>query len=382
MPAMPERVIPLQPARPLPALTPLPAPAAAEVALPADRLGRPLRDLRLSVTDRCNFRCRYCMPKEVFGKDHRFLPTEALLDFAEITRVARIFLNLGVRKLRLTGGEPLLRKGLEALVAELARLRTLDGQAPDIGLTTNGALLAAKAQALKNAGLQRLTVSLDALDDAIFRQMNDVDFPVAQVLAGMDAAQAAGFAPLKVNMVVQRGVNDGQILPMARHFRARGVVLRFIEYMDVGSTNQWRLDQVVPSAEVRALLEHEGTLLPLPAHAPGETAQRWAWAGADGQPDPRQGEIGLISSVTQAFCQDCSRARLSPQGQLYRCLFAHQGWDLRALLRGGHSDRDIQARIAALWQARDERYSELRGSAAAPEQTADAPRVEMSYIGG
>ena len=381
IPAMPQRVIPLQ-AVPSPSVAPVAPPATTGTMAPLDRLGRPLRDLRISLTDRCNFRCRYCMPKEAFGKDHRFLPAEALLDFAEITRLARIFLNLGVRKLRLTGGEPLLRKGLEDLIAELSRLRTLDGAPPDIRLTTNGALLAAKAPALKAAGLQHLTVSLDALDDTLFRQMNDMDFPVAQVLAGIDAAQAAGFAPLKVNMVVQRGVNDGQILPMARHFRARGMVLRFIEYMDVGSTNQWRLDQVLPSAEVLARLQQDGQLIPLPASAPGETARRWAWADAAGQPDPHQGEVGLISSVSQAFCRDCARARLSPQGQLYRCLFAHQGWDLRALLRGSHSDADIQARINALWQARDERYSELRGSSDASRPTSDEPRVEMSYIGG
>jgi cyclic pyranopterin phosphate synthase len=289
---------------------------------PPDRLGRPLRDLRISVTDRCNFRCAYCMPREVFDKDYRFLPQGHLLTFEEITLVARAFTLLGVRKLRITGGEPLLRKNIEQLVAMLAALRDVEGQPLDLTLTTNGSLLARKAQALADAGLKRVTVSLDAMDDAVFRRMNDADFPVADVLAGIDAAQAAGLGPIKVNMVVQRGVNDHEIVPMARHFRGTGVALRFIEFMDVGATNGWRMDEVVPSAEVRQRLHAAFPLQPLPAAAPGETAERWAYA--DGA-----GEVGFISSVTQAFCGDCNRIRLSTEGQLFLCLFAGQGHDLQ-----------------------------------------------------
>ena len=317
------------------------------------------------------------MPKEVFGKDYPYLPHGALLSFEEITRLARLFLAHGVRKIRLTGGEPLLRKNLEALVAQLAALRTVDGKAPDLTLTTNGALLARKAQSLKDAGLNRVTVSLDGLDDAVFRRMNDVDFPVAEVLAGIEAAQAAGFAPVKVNMVVKRGTNDHEILPMARHFRGTGVTLRFIEFMDVGATNGWRMDEVLPSAEVISRLRAVLPLVPLPASSPGETAERWGYAGADGRHDPLLGEVGVISSVTQAFCGDCNRARLSTEGKLYLCLFAAQGYDLRTLLRSGASDEAIAAAIAPIWQQRRDRYSELRGSL--PERTG---RVEMSYIGG
>ena len=339
-----------------------------------DRLGRPLRDLRISVTDRCNFRCSYCMPKEVFDGSYKFLPHAELLSFEEITRLASLFVGHGVRKLRLTGGEPLLRRHLEVLIGMLAGLRTPDGQPLDLTLTTNASLLARKAQALKDAGLQRVTVSLDALDDAIFRRMNDVDFPVAEVLHGIEVAQRVGLGPIKVNMVVKRGVNDHEILPMARHFRGSGIVLRFIEYMDVGASNGWRMDEVLPSAEVLQRLQGEFALQALEHAQPGETAERWAYA--DGA-----GEIGLISSVTRAFCRDCNRARLSTEGQLYHCLFAHRGHDLRALLRGGATDEQLSAAIGALWQQRDDRYSELR-SQLAPDSGARAQRVEMHYIGG
>lgn len=357
-------------------------PAAAPSSLPTasfaplsdplvDSLGRPLRDLRISVTDRCNFRCSYCMPKEVFD-GHQFLPHASLLSFEEIARTARVFVQLGVRKLRLTGGEPLLRRQVEQLIEPLAALQTPDGRPVDIALTTNGSVLARKAAALKSAGLRRVTVSLDALDDAVFQRMNDVGFPVADVLGGIRAAQAAGLGPIKVNMVVQRGVNDDQILPMARHFRHSGVVLRFIEYMDVGATNGWRMDQVLPSAEVMRRIAAEWPLLPLSHSAPGETAERWAYA--DGA-----GEIGFISSVTQAFCGDCNRARLSTEGRLYTCLFAHRGHDLRALLRGEPvDDARLAGAIAGVWSGRSDRYSQLRGTA----QAAAAPRVEMHYIGG
>jgi cyclic pyranopterin phosphate synthase len=365
----------------LDALTP---PKLPEGTALLDRLGRPLTDLRISVTDRCNFRCSYCMPKEVFGKDYPYLPHSALLSFEEITRLARVFAEQGVRKIRLTGGEPLLRKNIEALIEQLAALRTPDGQPLDLTLTTNGSLLARKAQSLRDAGLQRVTVSLDGLDDAVFRRMNDVDFPVAQVLEGLEAARSAGLGPIKVNMVVKRGTNEHEILPMARHFRGTGTVLRFIEYMDVGATNGWRMDEVVPSAEVVQRLSEAFPLVPLEATAPGETAQRWGYAGADGQYDPALGEVGVISSVTQAFCSDCTRARLSTEGRLYLCLFASQGHDLKPLLREKQaSDEQIAAAIAAIWQGRADRYSELRGLRAPDaEPAAGARRVEMSYIGG
>ncbi|WP_219219868.1 GTP 3',8-cyclase MoaA [Variovorax boronicumulans] len=359
------------------------APVAMQVvpAVPAtgtlqDRLGRPLTDLRISVTDRCNFRCSYCMPKEVFDKDYRYLPHGALLSFEEITRLARLFAAHGVRKLRLTGGEPLLRKNLESLVEQLAALRTPDGQPLDLTLTTNASLLARKAGALKAAGLQRVTVSLDGLDDAVFRRMNDVDFPVTEVLAGIEAAQAAGL-PVKINMVVKRGTNDQEILPMARHFRRTGAVLRFIEYMDVGATNGWRMDEVLPSAEVVARIAAEFPLRQLQASAPGETAQRWAYEDGGG-------EIGVISSVTQAFCGDCSRARLSTEGKLYLCLFASGGHDLRPLLRAAESSDDaLLSAIGHIWQGRSDRYSELRALRGPDTSDPGAPRrVEMSYIGG
>ena len=376
---MSERVIPLvdvrEARRPIALESLVPGPATG---LLGDRLGRPLRDLRISVTDRCNFRCSYCMPKEVFDKDHAYLPQGALLRFEEITRLARLFLAHGVRKIRLTGGEPLLRKNIELLIAQLAELRTVDGTAPDITLTTNGSLLRRKARALRDAGLRRVTVSLDGLDDAVFRRMNDVDFPVAEVLDGIAAAHEAGLGPVKVNMVVKRGTNDHEILPMARHFRGSGSVLRFIEYMDVGTTNGWRMDEVLPSSDVVRRIHAEMPLLALDAVTPGETAERWGYVGPDGHHDPALGESGVISSVTKAFCRDCNRARLSTEGLLYLCLFANQGHDLRSLLRDGADDARLSAAIASVWGARDDRYSELRGSQAAPARA----RVEMSYIGG
>ncbi len=346
-----------------------------------DGLGRPLRDLRISVTDRCNFRCSYCMPKEVFDSNYRYLPHNALLSFEEITTLAREFVALGVQKIRLTGGEPLLRKNLETLIRQLAELRTPEGRALDITLTTNGALLARKAASLREAGLRRVTVSLDALDDTVFKAMNNVDFPVQEVLKGIEAARAAGLGPIKVNMVVKRGTNDHEILPMVRHFKGSGVALRFIEYMDVGATNGWRMDDVLPSGEVLALLQQHMPLTRLPGNQSGETAQRWGFARADGSYDADAGEIGFISSVTQAFCGDCNRARLSTEGQLYLCLFAGQGHDLRALLRSGASPDALRQAIAGVWADRMDRYSALRGQAPV-DASATARRVEMSYIGG
>ncbi len=378
---MGEPIIPLVDARQRALATPTPLQALPAPGTLRDTRGRPLRDLRISVTDRCNFRCTYCMPKEVFGSDYKYLPHAALLSFEEITRLARLFTTLGVRKLRLTGGEPLLRKGVEGLIEQLSALRTLDGEPLDITLTTNGSLLARKAKALKAAGLKRVTVSLDSLDDAVFRRMNDVDFPVAEVLAGIEAARAAGLAPIKVNMVVKRGTNEHEVLPMARHFRGSGIALRFIEYMDVGATNRWRMDEVLPSSELLKRLQAEFALLPLAHSAVGETAERWGYAGTDGRHDPALGEIGLISSVTRAFCGDCNRARLSTEGQVYLCLFAGAGYDLRALLRGGASDEQIAGAIAAIWQGRSDRYSELRASLP-PDAQAGGRRIEMSYIGG
>lgn len=315
-----------------------------------DRLHRPLRDLRISLTDRCNFRCAYCMPKEVFGSDYRDLPHSSLLSFKEITRVARQFVSLGVRKSRLTGGEPLLRKNLGVLLAQLGGLRAPNGDAIDLTMTTNGSLLARKAAALKATGLNRVTVSLDALADRVFKRMNDVDFPVAKVLEGIEAAQAAGISNIKVNMVVQRGVNDHEVLPMARFFQGTGVTLRFIEFMDVGSTNGWNLDAVLPSAElVRRLSEHM-PLVRLKGSSSGETAQRWGYAGADGQHERSLGEIGVIGSVTQAFFGDCNRARLSAEGGLFTCLFAGQGVDLRRILRNmtTRDDEQLASAIASV----------------------------------
>lgn len=373
---MGESIIPLADLRYAAALPRVPAVSSAPTGLLSDRLGRPLRDLRISVTDRCNFRCSYCMPKEVFDRDYKFLPQSSLLSFEEITRAARLFVAHGVHKLRLTGGEPLLRKNLEVLIAQLSALRTPEGEPLDITLTTNGSLLARKAVALREAGLRRVTVSLDALDDTIFRRMNDVDFPVADVLAGIDAALAAGLAPVKVNMVVKRGTNDHEIVPLARHVRDRygpGVILRFIEYMDVGATNGWRMDEVLPSAQVIERLHAAFPLAPLDPNAPGETAERWRYLDGGG-------EVGVISSVTQAFCRDCNRARLSTEGKLFLCLFASQGHDLRALLRGGYSDEQISGAIGLIWGDRDDRYSELRG--AGQGNPAGTRKVEMHYIGG
>ena len=358
---MSERVIPLVDQRLVSRAALVPQTPIEATGLLGDSLGRPLRDLRISVTDRCNFRCNYCMPKSIFDKDYPYLPHSALLSFEEITRIARQFVAHGVQKIRLTGGEPLLRKNLEILIEQLAALRTVEGHPLDITLTTNGSLLERKARDLKAAGLQRVTVSLDGLDDAVFRAMNDVDFPVADVLRGIEAAREAGLGPIKINMVVKRGTNEQQILPMARHFRGSGIALRFIEYMDVGATNRWRMDEVLPSSELLKRLQAEFALLPLAHSAVGETAERWGYAGADGRHDPALGEIGLISSVTRAFCGDCNRARLSTEGQVYLCLFA--------------------GAIAAIWQGRSDRYSELRASLP-PDAQAGGRRIEMSYIGG
>ncbi len=371
------KIIPLADLRYAAAAPVIPARLQAPNGKLIDTLQRPLRDLRISVTDRCNFRCSYCMPKAVFDSRYDFLPHSALLSFEEITRLARLFVSHGVRKIRLTGGEPLLRKGLEDLVRMLAALRTPDGRAVDLTLTTNASLLAKKAHALRDAGLQRITVSLDALDDAVFRRMNDVNFPVTDVLAGIEAAGRAGFDAIKVNMVVKRGVNDGEILAMAAHFKNTKVVLRFIEYMDVGATNGWRMDEVLPAADVVAQINAVYPLEMHPPNDPGETAQRWRYADGGG-------EIGVIASVTQAFCRHCNRARLSTEGTLFTCLFASHGHDLRALLRGGASDPQIASAIGLVWQQRGDRYSELRSTADAAASAADAaaPRVEMHYIGG
>ena len=330
-----------------------------------DPRGRRLHDLRISVTDRCNFRCVYCMPRDVFDADYHFLPHTELLTFEEIARLAKLFVARGVAKIRLTGGEPLLRRNIERLVAMLAETGVTD-----ITLTTNAALLARKARSLRDAGLTRVTASLDSLDDATFRAMNDADFPVAKVLEGIDAAAAAGLAPVKINMVVKRGMNDGGIVDMARHFRGTGHIVRFIEFMDVGATNGWRMDDVVPAAEIVRSID---AVFPLESADPnyaGEVAERWRYRDGGG-------EIGVIASVTQAFCRDCSRARLSTDGRLYTCLFASEGYDLRSLVRGGFDDREIDNAIAAIWRQRTDNYSEIRTA-----NTAQLPKVEMSYIGG
>ncbi len=366
---MTQKVIPIQPR----GASETRVPASASVPLLAggklaDTRGRPMRDLRISVTDRCNFRCVYCMPREVFDSSYRFLPHAAILSFEEIARLAGVFVGLGVQKIRLTGGEPLVRRDLHRLVAMLAELPV------EITLTTNGSLLAKQAAALKKAGLQRVTVSLDSLDDATFRRMNDADFPVARVLEAIDAAAQAGLAPVKINMVVKRGLNDGQILAMAEHWRSKGAsgryILRFIEFMDVGATNGWRMDEVVPSAEVVQRISERWPLVPIDPNYTGEVAERWRYA--DGA-----GEIGVISSVTQAFCSSCTRMRLSTEGSLFTCLFAQSGHDLKALLRGGASDEALRNEIAAVWQRREDRYSEIRTA-----ETARLRKVEMSYIGG
>lgn len=333
---------------------------------PIDTLSRPIRDLRISVTDRCNFRCVYCMPREVFGRDFQFLERAELLSFEEIARLASIFVSLGVRKIRLTGGEPLVRRDVERLVALLANTDGLT----DLTMTTNGALLAAKAEVLRRAGLRRITVSLDSLDDDVFMSMNDAGFPVARVLEGIDAAAVAGLSPVKVNMVVKRGVNDQSVLDMAAHFRGTGHVLRFIEYMDVGTTNGWRLADVVSASEIVRIIEDRWPLEPLDPNCRGEVARRYRYR--DGE-----GEIGLITSVTQPFCGNCTRVRLSAEGSLYTCLFATAGHDFRTLLRSGASDTDVAERLESIWRDRTDRYSELR-----TEQTLSIPKVEMSHIGG
>jgi cyclic pyranopterin phosphate synthase len=337
---------------------------------PRDRLGRPIHDLRISVTDRCNFRCVYCMPKEVFGRDFAFLPRELVLTFEEIERLARIFVGLGAAKLRITGGEPLVRRDLPVLVSRLATIRTPTGEPVDLTLTTNGSALRALAGDLAAAGLGRITVSLDSLDDATFRAMNDVDFPVDKVLDGIDAARAAGLAPLKVNMVVRRGLNETSVVPMARWARSEGLILRFIEYMDVGHTNGWRMDDVVPAAEILAAIGEAMPLEPVPPSYPGEVADRYRYL--DGT-----GEVGVIASVTRPFCGACTRARLSADGQLYTCLFGSEGHDLRGPLRSGATDADLRDAIGGIWTVRADRYSELRS-----EATEALPRAEMFALGG
>ncbi len=342
-----------------------PLSAKPDAVSPVDQRGRRIRDLRISVTDRCNFRCTYCMPKNVFDGDYQFLPHDELLTFEEITRIARISVSLGVEKIRLTGGEPLLRKGIEHLIAMLKEIPGID-----LALTTNGSALGAKAVALEAAGLKRVTVSLDSLNDATFRSMNDVDYPVAKVLDAIDAAQHAGLTPVKINMVVKRGVNDHDIVEMARRFKNTGNIVRFIEFMDVGATNGWLMDDVIPSAEIVRRINDVFPLEVADANYEGEVAERWRYK--DGS-----GEIGVISSVTQAFCGTCTRARLSTDGGLYTCLFAQKGYDLKALLRGGKSDDEIREAMGAIWQSRADNYSEVRTA-----ETAKSRKVEMSFIGG
>jgi cyclic pyranopterin phosphate synthase len=342
----------------------------AHMPMPGDTRGRLLRDLRISVTDRCNFRCTYCMPKSVFNKDYVFLPQSELLNFDEITRMAQLFVTHGVEKIRLTGGEPLLRKNIDVLIGMLSDLKTLDGKPLDIALTTNASLLYKKAQVLKDAGLQRVTVSLDSLDEITFRAMNDVDYSVAEVLEGIDAACNVGFTQIKINMVVQKGVNDQDVVAMARHFKGSGHIVRFIEFMDVGSSNGWRMNDVVPSAEIVRMINQEMPIIEAESNYTGEVAERWTYA--DGS-----GEIGVISSVTQAFCSTCTRARLSTDGRLYTCLFSQSGHDLRALMRSGKNDQEIAGAIGLIWSRREDQYSEIR-----TEETARNKKVEMSYIGG
>ncbi len=338
--------------------------------IPTDTFGRAMRDLRISVTDRCNFRCTYCMPKEIFGRDYAFLPRDQVLSFEEIERVARIFVSLGVEKLRITGGEPLVRRDLPDLISLLASLRRPDGGEIDLTLTTNGSALRQLASPLADAGLKRVTISLDSLEDAVFGAMNGIDFPVARVLDGVAAAIEAGLAPVKINMVVRRGINESSILPMARWARETGVILRFIEYMDVGHSNGWRLDEVVPAAEIIDMLATVWSVESTEPSYLGEVAGRWRYQDGGG-------EFGVISSVTQPFCRDCTRARLSAEGRLYTCLFAVDGHDLRAPLRDGSSDSDVTGRIEAIWSRRGDRYSELRSAA-----TTTLPKIEMFAMGG
>ena len=342
--------------------------------LTKDLRGRTLRDLRISVTDRCNFRCTYCMPKEVFDQSYPYLSHQELLSFEEIARLSSIFASLGIEKIRLTGGEPLLRKNLEVLIGLLAKIRTPSGGALDLTLTTNGSILRKKARALKDAGLNRITVSLDGLNDEIFKKMNDVDFPVHDVLEGIAAAQEVGFSSIKVNMVVKQGTNDHEILAMAKHFKGSNIVLRFIEFMDVGSSNGWDMTQVLPSKEVIARIHAAFPLEPIDANYQGEVAQRWRYV--DGS-----GEIGVISSVTQTFCHECTRARISTDGQMYLCLFANEGFDFKTLLRSDKTDLEIANAIMSTWAGRDDHYSEVRGSHTANPASGHR-KVEMSYIGG
>lgn len=335
-----------------------------------DTRGRPIRDLRISVTDKCNFRCTYCMPKALFGSDHVFLPRKELLSFEEITKVARAFAHHGVTKLRITGGEPLVRRGIDQLIAQLAEIEGIN----DISLTTNASLLSKKmASALASAGLRRITVSLDALDDAVFSRINDVKFPVARVLEGIDNANAVGLSPVKINMVVGRHLNEDQILPMARHFKGSGSILRFIEFMDVGNTNNWQMDKVISAAEIIERINVEMPVRPADAQYRGEVAARWRYVDGDG-------EIGVITSVTEPFCGDCTRARLSADGGVYTCLFATEGDDLRAMLRSDISEQQLVDTVGKIWQRRDDRYSELRSSQSGLRVA--VPKVEMSYIGG
>jgi GTP 3',8-cyclase len=344
-----------------------------------DTRGRRLHDLRISVTDRCNFRCTYCMPKSVFDKDYKYLAQSDLLSFEEIERVVKIFIEHGVEKIRLTGGEPLLRKNLERLIERLSKLKTAQGADLDLTLTTNASLLSKKAKSLKDAGLKRVTVSLDGLSDQAFRAMNDVDFPVADVLAGIDAAAAAGLGPIKINMVVKKGVNEQEVLPMARHFKGSGHILRFIEFMDVGASNGWAMDEVVASGTLVQEINAVWPIEVVPANYHGEVAERWRYA--DGS-----GELGFISSVTQPFCGDCSRARLSTDGKLYTCLFGIHGHDLRTAIRASNSsNEELTSIIGTIWQSREDRYSELRSQpegVALKTKQAAGPKVEMSYIGG
>lgn len=337
-----------------------------------DALGRPLKDLRISVTDRCNFRCLYCMPKQVFGKDFRFIRHQDMLSFEEITRLARCFVKLGITKIRLTGGEPLLRRHIERLIAYLARLETSDGKPLDLTLTTNGSVLMQKAQSLFDADLKRVTISLDAIDNGIFMKMNDVGFPVDKILHAIEHAVKIGFSPVKVNAVIRKGYNQDQILPLVRHFRHTPVILRFIEYMDVGSNIDWNREQIVPASQIVETINQHFPIEPLEANYLGETAERWRYK--DGS-----GELGIISSITQPFCVDCTRIRLSTEGKIYPCLFSTEGFDLRALLRSGQSDRQITQAIATYWHNRSNQYSKLRKEQG---QSLTGQKIEMHYIGG
>jgi GTP 3',8-cyclase len=345
----------------------------------ADARGRRLHDLRISVTDRCNFRCTYCMPKSVFDKDYAYLPQTQLLSFEEIERLVKIFVAHGVEKIRLTGGEPLLRKNIEILIARLADIKTMNGDPLDLTLTTNASLLPKKAQALKDAGLKRITVSLDGLTDSVFRAMNDVDFPVSDVLRGIDAAAKVGLGPIKINMVVKKGFNEHEVLPMVKHFKGSGHILRFIEFMDVGASNGWRMDEVESSGSLVERINREYPIETTQANYLGEVAERWRFS--DGS-----GELGFISSVTQPFCGDCSRARLSTDGKLYTCLFANEGYDLKGLLRNSDgmtfNDHQVSSAIGQIWRGRTDRYSEIRSQPEGQALMAARPKVEMSYIGG